>query len=397
MNAPLKRVDPDAEPTRPVQPAEAEPIGTESTGTETIGTEPSPADSIPAESERTPDTVVKPKSRRRILMFSVPVLLALAGGYVWLTGGRYVTTDNAYVHQPMVNISPDVSGRISEVDVVENQVVQAGMPLFRLDPEPLSIALAESEAALSTARLSVAQLRAAYDTAQAKLAATLHIKDVRDREFKRQKELSSRGISSSAALDESTMAVYTSENEVNLARAAVESAAAALGGDPAIETDDFPAVRTALAKRAAAKRNLAKAEVLAPVTGIISQIESLNVGQYVTPAATVASIVKTGETWIEANYKETQLETLKIGQPVEVDIDAYPGVKLEGIVESISSATGSQFSLIPAQNATGNWVKVVQRLSIRIGVTPDAAHPLRDGMSTTVSIDTGLSRLDKLK
>lgn len=379
MNAPLKRVDPDAEPTAPVLPSETE--------AEPTATEP----------QMTTEAEVKPKGRRRLLMFSVPVLLALAGGYVWLTGGRYVTTDNAYVHQPMVSISPDVSGRISEVDVIENQLVQAGMPLFRLDPEPLRIALAEAEAALASAQLSVAQLRAAYDTAQAKLAATLHIKDVRDREFDRQKELASRGISSSASLDESTMAVYTSENDVSLARAAVESAAAALGGDPAIKTDDFPAVRTALAKRAAAKRNLSKAEVLAPVTGIISQIESLNVGQYVTPAATVASIVKTGETWIEANYKETQLETLKIGQPVEVDIDAYPGVKLDGIVESISSATGSQFSLIPAQNATGNWVKVVQRLSIRIGVTPDPAHPLRDGMSTSVSIDTGLSRLDKLK
>lgn len=392
MNAPLKRVDPDAEPTGPVQPAETEP-----TAADLAKAEPTQSEPTPAEPEMTPDDGVKPKARRRILMFCVPVLLAVAGGYVWLTGGRYVTTDNAYVHQPMVNVSPDVSGRISEVDVVENQMVQAGMPLFRLDPEPLNIALAEAEAALSGARLSVAQLRAAYDTAQAKLAATLHIKDVRDREFERQKELSSRGISSSAALDESTMAVYTSENDVNLARAAVEAAAAALGGDPAIKTDDFPAVRTALAKRAAAKRNLSKAVVLAPVTGVISQIESLNVGQYVTPAATVASVVKTGETWIEANYKETQLETLKIGQPVEVEVDAYPGIKLEGIVESISSATGSQFSLIPAQNATGNWVKVVQRLSIRIGVTPDAAHPLRDGMSTTVSIDTGLSRLDKLK
>ena len=392
MNAPLKRVDPDAEPTGPVQPAETEP-----TAADLTKAEPTQSESTPVEPEMTPDDGVKPKARRRILMFCVPVLLAVAGGYVWLTGGRYVTTDNAYVHQPMVNVSPDVSGRISEVDVVENQMVQAGMPLFRLDPEPLNIALAEAEAALSGARLSVAQLRAAYDTAQAKLAATLHIKDVRDREFERQKELSSRGISSSAALDESTMAVYTSENDVNLARAAVEAAAAALGGDPAIKTDDFPAVRTALAKRAAARRNLSKAVVLAPVTGVISQIESLNVGQYVTPAATVASVVKTGETWIEANYKETQLETLKIGQPVEVEVDAYPGIKLEGIVESISSATGSQFSLIPAQNATGNWVKVVQRLSIRIGVTPDAAHPLRDGMSTTVSIDTGLSRLDKLK
>ena len=192
------------------------------------------------------------------------------------------------------------------------------------------------------------------------------------------------------------MAVYSAENDVALARQGVDAAKAALGGDPSIATDDFPAVRAALAQRASAQRDLDKASVSAPVAGIVSQVESLNIGQYVTKGASVASVVEREKTWIEANYKETQLAELRIGQPVEVEIDAYPGALLHGTVDSMGSATGSQFALIPAQNATGNWVKVVQRLSVRIAVTPDPAHPLRDGMSATVSVDTGASRLDKL-
>lgn len=337
------------------------------------------------------------RGKRRMLMISVPLLLAIGGGYVWLTGGRYVTTDNAYVHQPMVSVSSDVAGRIVSVEVAENQHVAAGTPLFHLDPEPYRIAMDEADAALAAARLSVTQLRSAVATAQAKLVAAEHIKNVRDREYERQQALENRGISSSAALDETTRAVYTAENDVNLAREGVAAAVAALGGDESIETDDFPAVRAALAKREAAERNLHKAEVVASVSGIVSQVGSLNVGQYVTPGASVASIVENQDTWIEANYKETELETIRIGQPVEVEIDAYPGEKLHGAVESIGSATGSQFALIPAQNATGNWVKVVQRLTVRVSVDPDEAHPLRNGMSATVSVDTGASRLDKLR
>ena len=373
MNAPTKKVEP---------------------APETVARAPAPqgAAPTPAKPEAAPPT----RRKRRALMYSVPLLLALGGGYVWLTGGRYVSTDNAYVHQPIVSVSSDVSGRIIDVDVAENENVAAGTRIFRLDPEPFSIALDEADATLAAARLSVAQLRAALNTAKAKLAAAEHLKSVSDREFDRQQALAGRGVASSAALDEATAAVYTAENEVNLARQGVQSAIAALGGNPDIETDSFPTVRAALAQRAAAQRDLEQAEVVAPVTGFVSQVSSLNVGQYVTPGAAMASIVESDDTWIEANYKETQLATLKVGQPVDIEIDAYPGVELHGTVESFGSATGSQFALIPAQNATGNWVKVVQRVAVRIGVTPDDDHPLRGGMSATVSVDTGASRLDKL-
>jgi membrane fusion protein (multidrug efflux system) len=345
------------------------------------------------------EPVPAPKRRggRRLLMLSVPLLLAAGGGAMWLNGGRYITTDNAYVQQPLVAVSSDVAGRIVEVNAAENQPIEAGQPVFRLDPEPYRIALKESDAALASTRQAVEQLRSAYATAQAQLAAAEAIAEVRARELERQESLADQGVSASASLDEATLAARTAENEVALAREALNGAQAALGGDPEVATDEVPSVRAALAQREAAARNLAKAEVVAPVTGILGQVESLNVGQYVTPGAMVASVVETDDTWVEANFKETQLSELQIGQAVEVEVDAYPGFTLEGTVDSIGSATGSQLSLIPAQNATGNWVKVVQRLPVRIRIEPDAEHPLRDGMSTHVSVDTGASRLDGLR
>jgi len=339
----------------------------------------------------------KKKRGRRMLMLAVPLLIAGGGGYSWLTGGRYIATDNAYVHQPMVAVSSDLAGRVARVDVKENQTVEAGAPMFSLDPEPYRIAVDQVEASLAAARLQVKQLRAAYATAKTRLAAVETIRSIRQQEYGRQQKLAARGIASQAVLDQATIALRSAENDVHLAHDGLEAARAALGGDPGIETDDFPAVRAALARLEAAKRDLRKTTIAAPATGVVSQIEGLSPGVYVAPGTTVASVVRGDDTWIEANYKETQLAKLKIGQPVEIVVDAYPDFTLHGKVESFGSATGSQFSLIPTQNATGNWVKVVQRLAVRIHVEPDPAHPLRDGMSAHVSVDTGHDRLDLMK
>ena len=349
----------------------------------------------------TPETDTVPdgrsgRFRRNAMMLSVPLLLALGGGYVWLTGGRYITTDNAYVHQPLVPVSADISGRIIEVNLAQNQFIAAGDVVFRMDPEPYQIDLNEAEAALDAVRQRVAELRSAYSTAEAQLEAAKAIADVEARELGRQQSLLGKGVATPTALDEAMIAAQSARNAVTLAEAGLKSAAAALGGDPSIATDDFPAVREALANRDAAARDLKKTTVLAPVAGILSQTDSLNVGQYVTTGTMVASVAENGDTWIEANLKETQLANLRTGQSAEVRIDAYPGLVLEGTVESIGSTTGSQLSLIPAQNATGNWVKVVQRVPVRIRVQSDAEHPLRSGMSARVSVDGGHSRLDDL-
>ena len=344
------------------------------------------------------DAPARPRGgRRRLLMLSLPLALVLGGGAYWLMGGRYVTTDNAYVHQPMVSVSPDVSGRITQVMVAENQHVDPGTPLFRIDDSSYRIALAQAEADLAAARLSVEQLRANYATADARLDAARAILDVQDRELERQQRLTEKGLGSQSALDDATVTARTARNNVSLAEREKAAAAAALAGDPEVATDTLPAVQAALARRDAATRDLAHAEVRAATGGYIAQIGSLNVGQYLNAGTTAATLVEASDTWIEANFKETQLADISVGQPVDIEIDAYPGAVLHGRVDSFGSATGSQFSLIPAQNATGNWVKVVQRVPVRIRLDGADGPVLRNGMSAHVSVDTGHTNLDDLK
>jgi membrane fusion protein (multidrug efflux system) len=350
----------------------------------------------PAPEAAAPAAKPKRRGRRLLLMIAVPVVLALGGGYFWLTGGRYVDTDNAYVQQSKVAISADISGRIVAVAVKENQTVKQGDTLFSIDPEPYRIALDQANAALATARVNVDQLRVTYTTAQTKLAAAQVTLEIRQRELDRQNSLADKGVSAAASLDDARIAYQAANSQVELAKQEVAGAIAALGGDPDIKTDEHPAVRTALAAKESAERDLAKTTIVAPAAGIVSQVASLNVGQFIATGTTIASLVETDDTWIEANYKETQLADLTVGQPADITVDAYPGVKFHGNLASIGAATGSEFALIPAQNATGNWVKVTQRVPVRIHIEdPDAAR-LRAGMSSVVSIDTGKTTLEKL-
>ena len=345
----------------------------------------------PAMEAPRPEAAPAPKKRngRRIaIMVSVPVILAAIGGYFYLTGGRYQDTDNAYVQQAKVAISADVAGRITSVSVRDNQVVKAGDALFTLDPEPYRIALAQADAALATARVNVEQLKVAYGTAQAQLTAAQSTLALRQSAFDRKNALVQGGNASDATLDDVKLALEGAQNAVIAAQQQVASTVAALTGNPELATDQHPAVEAALASRDAAARNLSKATVIAPADGIVSQVSSLNVGQFIATGTTIASLVETGDTWIEANFKETQLSSISIGMPVDVSVDAYPGVKFEGHLDSIAAATGAQFALIPAQNATGNWVKVTQRIPVRISVTPIDGKTLRAGMSAVVAVDT---------
>ncbi|MDB5562458.1 MAG: Membrane fusion component of tripartite multidrug resistance system [Hyphomicrobiales bacterium] len=334
--------------------------------------------------------------RRLALMVLVPLLLVLGGAYYWLTGGRYEDTDNAYVKQPKVSLSADVAGRITEVGVKADQPVQAGAVMFRVDPQPFQIALDEAEAALAAARLNVEQLRAAYMTAQVKLAADQRTLDIRHREQARVESLAGKGVSPPSSLDDVQLATQQAQAAVDEDKQQVQSTLAALGGSADVKTDDIPAVKQAQATVAKAQLDLAKTKVTAPANGVVTQVDSLNVGQYITPGATIASLVEEGDTWVDANFKETQVGSLKVGQPASVVVDAYPGIAFHGTVDAVGPATGSEFSLIPAQNATGNWVKVVQRIPVRIRVPAQPETPLRTGMSATVSVDTGKSRLDMM-
>jgi membrane fusion protein (multidrug efflux system) len=346
-----------------------------------------------------PDAPPKKKRnlRRLVLIILVPLLLAVGGAYFWLTGGRYEDTDNAYAQQPKVALSADVAGRITEVDVKDNQPVKAGDVLFRVDATPYRIALDQANASLAAARQGVEQLRVAYATAQVRQTSDQRTLDIRLREQERNNSLVGKGVATQASTDELLLATQEAQSAVDQDKQAVQGALAALGGKPDVKTDDVPAVKQALAAVAKAQHDLSETTVAAPANGVISQVDSLNVGQFIAIGTTIASLVEDGDTWVEANFKETQVGSLKIGQPADVTVDAYPGITFHGAVDSLGVATGSEFSLLPAQNATGNWVKVVQRIPVRIKVPANANAPLRTGMSANVSVDTGKSRLDLMK
>jgi len=359
---------------------------------------PSPTGPGGAATATAPDTPKKKRGvKRMILMIAVPLVLVAAGGYYWLTGGRYEDTDNAYVQQPKVSLSADVAGTIIAVNVKENQAVKAGDVLFRIDPVPYQIALDQANAALAGARQSVSQLRVAYTTAETKLAADQQTLVIQQRNQARNDDLATKGVATAAAVDQGLLALQQAQSTVDQDQQAVKGALAALGGNVDVKTDDVPAVMQALAAQQAAQRNLAKTTVKAPADGIISQVDSLNVGQFIGMGSTIVSLVESGDTWVAANFKETQLERMKAGEPADVTVDTYPGVVFHGSVDSIGAATGSEFSLIPAQNATGNWVKVVQRVPVRIKVPANTDTPLRTGMSATVTVDTGKTRLEMMQ
>jgi membrane fusion protein (multidrug efflux system) len=338
----------------------------------------------------------KRRGRRLILMVAVPLVLLVGGGWFYLTGGRYEDTDNAYVQQAKVSLSADVAGRITAVNVNENEPVKAGDVLFTIDPQPYQIALDQANAALAAARVNVQQLKVSYQTANVQLSAAQATVGIQQATYDRQAALVKQAVASSSTLDQPKLALQQAQTAVDAATQQVAAAVAALGGDPNIAIDRHPAVMSAQAQVEAAQRNLSKTTVVAPADGIVANVSSLNAGQFVAAGTTIASLVETNGTWVEANFKETQLTDLVVGQPAKVSVDAYPGA-LGCKVASLGAATGSEFSLIPAQNATGNWVKVVQRVPVRIecGDSPKLAQ-LKTGMSATVTVDTGRSTLDKL-
>lgn len=345
---------------------------------------------VPVKVEAQP---AKPKrSRRTMLMLAVPLLLAAGGGYMWLAGGRYQETENANLRQARVSVAAEASGRIVEVDIADNAAVKAGDTLFVVDPEPYRIALSQADAALAAARLSVEQLRAAYGQAVAQERVAASEISYLNSQFERATDLAKKGISAQAALDEAQRDLDRAEEQRRAAQQGIESARAALGGDPSIATDKHPSVLAAQSARDKAAFDLAQTTVRAPADGVVSQASSFKIGQFVSTGTPLFSLVETGDTWVEANFKETQLTNMRPGQTAEVELDTYPGVTFHATVESIGAGTGAEFSLLPAQNATGNWVKVTQRIPVRLKLDTEGHDvPVRTGMSATVSVDTEVS------
>ncbi|MBN9218409.1 MAG: HlyD family secretion protein [Mesorhizobium sp.] len=341
--------------------------------------------------------VQAPKKKRRLgrffLMFALPAALIVGGGYVWVTGGRYQETENANLQQAKVSIASDTAGRVVQVAIADNQMVKQGDLLFAIDPEPYRIALAQADAAVAAARLNVEQLRAAYSQALAQQKSDSSEVDYAQSQYDRAADLAQKGINAKSSLDQARNDLDKAKQQLAVAEQGIISAKAALGGNPDIETDKHPTVMSALAARDKAAYDLAQTTVKAPADGVISQASSFKVGQFVGAGTPLFSLVETGDTWIDANFKETQLTNMKPGQKAEIVVDTYPGKTFEATVKAIGAGTGAEFSLLPAQNATGNWVKVTQRIPVRLELTdPDARMALRTGMSASVSVDTGVAR-----
>ena len=336
---------------------------------------------------------VASRLRRNLLIAALPLALALVGTWFWATGGRYVGTEDAYVQQDRVSIVSQLSGQIATVGVAENDVVSAGQTLFTIDDSHYRAALESARAKLESARLDVRKLKAAYAGAVSDAATARDSLAFARTQDERQQSLRTSGVISQSSADDSALALQQARGAVAAADTRVLAAEAALAGRPDIAVDEHPAVLEALADVHAAELDLEHTIVEAPEAGIASQTERLQVGQYVTPTTPVLSVVQTGDSWIEANYKETELTHMRVGQPVTVVLDTYPDRTFAGEIASIGAGTGSEFALLPAQNATGNWVKVVQRVPVRIRIgASDAAMPLRAGMSASVEVDTGHAR-----
>lgn len=349
--------------------------------------------------KRTPKKTVPPKGdwlqeHRKFLIIGVPVIFLFILGIVYFTGGRYVSTDDAYIMGARTEISANVIGRVIEIAVQDNQEVRKNDILYKLDDRDFVNARNDALAKLANARLQISSLKATYKQRQADMRSAKAKLNYLQREYKRQTALAESGISSQTQLDEARQAFISASQNFDSIEQSAASVLASLNDNPEINVNDHPTVQQAQAMLDQAELNLSYTIIKAPIDGILSKVENLQIGDYINAAKPVFGIVSNKDIWIEANFKETELTYMRPGQKATIKIDTYPGKVFHGTVVSISPCTGSVLSILPPENATGNWVKVVQRLPIRVSIDDaDPQQPLRMGLSVTVKIDTQHSRM----
>jgi membrane fusion protein (multidrug efflux system) len=337
-----------------------------------------------------PAAVRSPPMRkwRLPLMLIAPLVVVAGVIYVFVFGGRYESTDDAYIQAATVSVSSNVPGRVVEMDVHDNQIVHRGQTLFRLDDAPYRIAVDEAEANLASARLRINSLKSTYRQRQSELQAARDTLDFERQQFERNKRLLASGIVSRAAYDQAEHALASAREQLAGAQQQVDAVAADLGGNPNIELDRHPMVQQAQAALDRARLNLSYTVVNAATDGVVSKVDQLQVGDYISASVPLFALVSNHDVWVEANFKEVQLAHMKAGQTATVKIDRFPDRHFVATVVSMSPATGSQSSLLPPENATGNWVKVVQRVPVRLQLDGGKDLPLQAGLSAIVRIDT---------
>ncbi|MVV46991.1 HlyD family secretion protein [Pseudomonas sp. PB120] len=333
------------------------------------------------------------RQRLRVALFALLPIALLLGGYIYVTGGQIISTDNAYIQADHVGVSTDVSGLVASVDVKDNQRVVKGQVLFTLKPEPFQIALASAQAQLGNVRNQILNLKANYNQALAEIDQAQIDLAYYQTSFQRQQTLLSVSAVSKTNFDDAKHALDSTRQKIAVAKASAQMVLAQLGGNIDTPVEKQSSFLQAQAAVDEAQRNLNNSVVRASFDGVVTNVDSLQVGSYLQPPQSGISLVSADHLWVAASPKETELTHLQPGQPVKISVDSYPGVEWHGTVESISPASGSSFSLLPAQNTTGNWVKVVQRIPVRISIDDaDQKPPLRTGMSVQAQIDTGSAR-----
>jgi membrane fusion protein (multidrug efflux system) len=332
--------------------------------------------------------------RRFLLLVVLPLVAAVAGLVFYLNGGRYVTTDDAYVGAQKVLITPDISGKIEKVVVKEGQQVKEGDVLFEIDPVPFRLAVAQAKAALEQARTNYDNLVANIKIYGQMLDLAQQGVDLKQRDVERKQSLVRNSVGSQLDLDNASNALVTAGAQAQFIKQQLSNARTQLLGNPELPLEEFPPYAQAKAKLEDAERNLDHTAMRAPMAGIATQVDQIQLGRFVTAGTPVFSIIDVANPWVDANPKESDFTYVAVGQPVTLDVDAFPNHVFKGTVGSLSPGTGAQFAILPPQNATGNFVKVVQRVPVRIYFDKNDkfVSRLKAGMSVYATIDTNHRR-----
>ncbi len=332
--------------------------------------------------------------RRFLLLVVLPIVAVIGGFAFYLNGGRYVGTDDTYVGAQKVLITPDISGRIDKVVVKEGELVHKGDVLFEIDPVPFRLAVDRAKAAVEQAKMSYNNLVAnikIYDKMADLMQQDI---DLKQRDVDRKAALAKSSFGSQLDLDRSSTALVTSRAQLAFVQQQRSSSLTQLLGNPNLKLDDFPPYYQAQAALAQAERDLDHTEMRAPMDGIATLVDQIQLGRFVVAGSPVFTIIDVAKPWVDSNLKESDMTHVAVGQPVEIEVDAFPDHTFKGTVGSLSPGTGAQFAILPPQNATGNFVKVVQRIPVRIYFDKNdpMVKKLKAGMSAYATIDTGHKR-----